>query len=303
MLQPEYNSVKETLSVLVYTPQGWVQTLNFCLFGILIMLFTPGFYYGIRHQRGLNISLVLIFLMGLGMLLIGVFPTDDGNSITMHGLIHQYTVRAVGLMFPLACALMIPSLKSDLRWKGLAIYTGVAGASVFILIIIWILLVISGLMSAVTGLYERVFVANTVLWLEIMALRLLFLPEEMEKTEREIGILLSRGFSKDFWRNLGESGLIIYSRIKARRLDPVSRSDLLQATKYLAFGALAFITWRDYYHKKRIPNPKNTVSGTSTLSPLLYWGLKRTAKRLGLSPVANLMLSMVKEEDLTDKNR
>lgn len=173
---PGYNAVKDTLSALALTPHGWIQTLDFCLFGLFVILFAWGLYAGIARRRGLKLSLVLLILSGIGVLLIGIIPTDPAPVMTLRGLVHKQIVYAVGLLFPAACYTMLPSLKNDPNWRGLAPYTAITGSLVFVFIVGWIYLNASGLVSSILGLYERIFTWNATIWVEIMAVRLLFLP-------------------------------------------------------------------------------------------------------------------------------
>jgi hypothetical protein len=128
-------------------------------------------------------------LAGIGILLIGVFPTDSGSEATVRGMIHKHIVYAVGLLFPLSCYTLLPSLKADLRWKVLVPYTAFTGSLVFIFIIGWIYLNVSGLVNSILGIYERIFTLNATVWVEVMAVRLLFLPQIEPVMRREISHL------------------------------------------------------------------------------------------------------------------
>jgi len=297
--QPGYSSVKNTISSLVFTQYGWLQTLDFCILGLVIIAFSLGLYSGIHRKIGLKLSLLLMVLIGFGTLLIGVFPTDPGPTISLHAQIHHGLVRGIGILYPISCFLMLPSLKSDPRWKPLTAYTAISGTMVFILVLVWILMLSSDWMDAWVGLYERVFVANAVIWLEIMALRLLFLPAYLENTERKIEEFVFSRLNREFWINLGESGRVIVSGLKHHEQRAEGRPRILRTTGYIAFSALLAATLR-LHLKKQPVRQELSVPTALDIEPVLFWGVQGLGRRLGLTPVANLVLGVLKPKEYPD---
>ncbi len=47
----EYDPIAETVSALEAGPNGWIQQLNFFIFGILMMIFGAGLGFGLRTRR------------------------------------------------------------------------------------------------------------------------------------------------------------------------------------------------------------------------------------------------------------
>ena len=47
----EYDPIAETVSALETGPNGWIQQLNFFVFGILMMIFGAGLGFGLRTRR------------------------------------------------------------------------------------------------------------------------------------------------------------------------------------------------------------------------------------------------------------
>jgi hypothetical protein len=301
-IQPGYDPVKQTLSALVLTPHGWLQTLDFCFFGMLVILFAMGLYNGINKRAGLELSTFLIILMGIGMIIIGVFPTDSGHVMSLHGKIHHCTVYVLGFIFPVSCFSLLPSLKADPRWRSLSIYTAVSGAMVFAFIIGWIYMTTAGLMDSWVGLYERAFTANAILWLEVMALRLLFLPSQSGNPESELGSLLSRGLSMSFWRNLGASAWVITDRWRSRKTRPARKPDVAEVSKYVAFGALLVLAVGNHYRTAKKPSRidaacTDSVPVSPVVNTVLLWSAQKLGKRLGLDPIADLAISVVKDKE------
>jgi len=170
---PGYNPVRDSISSLALYKLGWVQTIGFLAIGLLIEIFTAGLLYNIRTRRGFHFSIACLVIMGFGLLLLGAFRTDPvGVSDTTEGIIHNVTALVVFWLFPITCLLMAPSVRNDPYWKNLYKYTIIAGFLGFILVIMVIVLEDS---DSWFGLAERLLVANMIIWVEVMAFKLLYL--------------------------------------------------------------------------------------------------------------------------------
>ena len=171
-LNPGYNPMIETISVLGLKPLGWVQSISFLVIGLLIEVFAFGLYFVVRRRKGFGVSIGILALFGFGLLLIGAFRTQPmGSPRTIENIIHIIAARTIFAFFPITCFLIAFSLKSDPNWRVLFIYTIISGSIQTVLVIIW------GLSPTIYwfGLYERLLVANAVIWLEVMSVRLLIL--------------------------------------------------------------------------------------------------------------------------------
>ena len=86
----EYDPIAETVSALEAGPNGWIQQLNFFVFGILMMIFAVGLGAGLRGGRR-RIGSVVVIWWGVGLLVAGLFPLRenvDGETFDPTGL-HQ----------------------------------------------------------------------------------------------------------------------------------------------------------------------------------------------------------------------
>ena len=168
-----YDPLRNSISSLAWTPMGWLQSIGFLTIGLLVELFAAGLFFSIRGGRGFGIGIGLLVCVGFGLLLIGAFREDlDGASRTIQGAIHTATAAAVFSIFPLASLLIALSIRKDSNWRGLFNYTIIATclAVGFVVGYLWLMPQLHWV-----GLYERILVANTVVWIEIMAIRLLVL--------------------------------------------------------------------------------------------------------------------------------
>jgi hypothetical membrane protein len=170
---PQFSMVRDSISSLALTPLGWVQTIGFLAIGLLVEIFVAGLLFNIRGVRGFGFGIGSLVFVGFGLLLIGAFRTDPaGAPDTVEGNIHSLTALTVFWLFPIAILLIAPSLKHDPNWRSLFVYTVVTGILAVALVI--------GLLclrDRITwfGLYERILVANMVIWFGVTAIKLLCL--------------------------------------------------------------------------------------------------------------------------------
>jgi len=175
---PGYNLIRDSISSLALAPMGWLQTIGFLAVGLLTEIFVAGLLFNIRGGRGFKLSIGLLVCFGFGLLLIGAFRTDPvGAPHTIEGTIHSVTATTVFWLFPIAVLLLTPSLRSDSYWKDIYVYTVVTSVLALALITGRV-----GLPAQLSwfGLYERILVANMIIWVEVMAVRLLRLSLSRE---------------------------------------------------------------------------------------------------------------------------
>jgi hypothetical membrane protein len=124
----EYDPIAEPVSALEAGPNGWIQQLNFVVFGLLTIAFAVGMHRGLRPTRAGVAGPALIAVSGIGLLLAAAFPLrEDAAGITydpgghiVAGLVF-FTTGAVGLI------VLSRRIANDAQWSGLATYTLVVG--------------------------------------------------------------------------------------------------------------------------------------------------------------------------------
>ena len=79
----EYSPIKEPVSALAAGPNGWIQSVNFAVFGVLTMAFAVGLYRD-SHSSGPGVIGSALFLVsGLGLLMAAAFPLrEDADGVT-----------------------------------------------------------------------------------------------------------------------------------------------------------------------------------------------------------------------------
>jgi hypothetical membrane protein len=165
-----YNIIRDSISSLAWTNLGWLQTIGFLAMGLLMEMYFAGLILNIRPWRGYRTSAILLVLSGFCLLMVGAFHADAAEGlITIQGEIHLAVSRLVFLIFPIAILILSSSMKRDPRWQNLYLYTLITVFAGVVLIII-VLLVSQ---TPWFGLFERLLVANMIIWIEVTAIRLL----------------------------------------------------------------------------------------------------------------------------------
>ena len=167
---PGYSPIRDSISSLALTPTGWLQSIGFLAMGLMLEILIAGLFFNIHRGRGFHVGIGLLALCGFVLMLIATFHMDaPGAPRTTDGIIHTIASYGLGLLFPIAILSLAPSLKSTTNWKNIFIYTLVAGILAFALII-------GAFFTDQTGwfgLYERIIVANAIIWVEVVAVHLL----------------------------------------------------------------------------------------------------------------------------------
>jgi len=184
--EPRYNFIRDSISSLALTSMGWIQTIGFLVIGLLVEIFAAGLFLNIRGRHGFGLSIGLLACFGFGLLLIGAFRTDPvGGLHTIEGTIHGAAAVAVFWLFPIAISLLLPSLRNGPYWQEMFPYTVVTSVLASALVVGRLFLPAQ---LSWFGLYERVLVANAVIWVEVVAVRLLLLSlrrqREAKQTDR-----------------------------------------------------------------------------------------------------------------------
>ena len=72
LLLPDYSHVRLPISALAAWPTGWIQNVNFCVAGVLTMVFAVALHHGVQPTRRGGSGVAL--LGGLGLVWAGLFP-------------------------------------------------------------------------------------------------------------------------------------------------------------------------------------------------------------------------------------
>lgn len=174
-LQPDYSHVAWPISALAAWPHGWVQNLNFYLYGSLVIAFACGLHAGLARSGWGTAGPALLGVAGVGAIVAGIFPwirvagvpTETAGHVA--GALMHFLGGAIGLV------VVSRRMARDTRWDDLAAYvlaSGIAMLAVFVSLAAFALPVGAPLHPWAGGV-QRVAVALWFAVLTVMAFRLL----------------------------------------------------------------------------------------------------------------------------------
>ncbi len=170
-----YDPIRLPISLLSLGDMGWTQTLNFLVFGVLMLAFSVGLW-SIGQSK---VGSVLMTLFSLGLIAVGLFPTDPGGgyppgvpaSSTSTGTLHDLftlltfaSLALASLVFGRAFARM-----NDRAW---AWYSGITA----VLVVIGFVAMFTAFsdrneLTRFGGVIQRLTVIVGWLWITLLAIR------------------------------------------------------------------------------------------------------------------------------------
>lgn len=188
MLEPGYDHRTQMMSVLggVGGWRGFVFLFGGALTGLLLMAFAFGLHRGIGEGRRARIGPILIGIAGVGMIGSAIFHCDQGcanvlRAPTLAGRLHMAFALLTGAPFGLSLFFFLPRLARDERWAKYRWFTLVSGILGNVPgIAMWITF-FTVRVRAWEGVLQRLGIAFPLLWVEVMALRLLQLSSRDSK--------------------------------------------------------------------------------------------------------------------------
>jgi len=171
-LDPSYSHIGKTVSELVQMGAPNRDLLNVILvvYNLLIIPFAFGLYFGLKKGITRILVLVALVLTGiLGTIVTVFFPLDaNGASVTFTGMMH---LVVVGLVVPCTFVFMLGfwnSVRKDWRWGKLGIFS----LAVFVVTLISGITTAAFVNSDYRGLLERITIGSTLLWIEVVSVKL-----------------------------------------------------------------------------------------------------------------------------------
>ena len=176
LLRQDHSFVAHPISALAAGSSGWVQNVNFLLFGLLMIAYGVGLHLGVRPSRAGVVGVVFLVLSGVGLMWGGLFPATDGMGafdedrvLHIPGFIMTFLGGGIGLI------VMSRRMARDSRWRSLATYALVTGIAMLVLILVGGGLVRppGAALHAWFGLFQWVLLAVWLPCTVFLALRLL----------------------------------------------------------------------------------------------------------------------------------
>ena len=177
--RPGYSAWRNYVSSLATGDGGWVQIVNFLVWGTLALAFSIGLI-----RLGIVGPGVALVLYAVGLLVAGLFVTDPSLGYppgappdhTAHGMIHGLAGLAVFLLMAVAAFAAAARFRSDPLQRGWVRYSVLTGLIVLVMFVASTVVSVldeQGILSnAPTGLLQRISIITGWTWMAIFAFRL-----------------------------------------------------------------------------------------------------------------------------------
>jgi hypothetical protein len=131
-LRPGYQARSMFVSELALGQRGWIQSINFVVFGVLFLIFTRGVSGEFHSGAASHAGPVLLTIIGISFLVSGFFTMDPVTTprdrMSWHGTLHGLFGALVFSLSPISCFVFLRRFHSDPEWQWLQSWTGATGA-------------------------------------------------------------------------------------------------------------------------------------------------------------------------------
>jgi Protein of unknown function (DUF998) len=187
-IRPDYDPMRVFVSQLSLGDQGWLQIANFVVSGLLIVAFAVGLRRVVPSGRASRWGPILLGLVGLGLIVSGVFVTDPAlgyppgtppgltQNPSWHGSLHLLGALFVfgGLSITSFVFARRFQAQTDRRWARYSVATGIGMLAVFVAANLGA----SGVagLGDIAGALQRVAILIGFGWIAALAARLAAAP-------------------------------------------------------------------------------------------------------------------------------
>jgi hypothetical protein len=130
-LRPGYHPLGMYVSALSTGPRGWIQILNFVIYGLLALVFARGVAQGFQTGRASRSGPALLTIIAISYLVSGPFVTDPAgiprSAMTGHGLVHGIFGAIVFSLMPVCCFVFGRRFGDDPQLRPIQPWTYAAG--------------------------------------------------------------------------------------------------------------------------------------------------------------------------------
>lgn len=180
-LRPSYEPLSTYVSALSLGPRGWIQIINFIVFGLLFLLFTRAVAAEFQSGKASRGGVIILTIIASCYLLSGPFVMDPVSTprdqMTVHGTLHGIFGGIVFSLMPISCFVFLRRFREDPKWQFLHSWTLVLGTmsamGVLLLTFATKLPDTQNIFTNWLGLIQRTAIVPFMIWLFIFALGLL----------------------------------------------------------------------------------------------------------------------------------
>ncbi|MTK64162.1 MAG: DUF998 domain-containing protein [Methanobacterium sp.] len=167
LLRPGFSQIYSTVSELGLGHLAILQIMNFVIFGFLLICFTVGFSRYLKTRSGKTVTALLI-TFSIAVMLAGVAFLFQWTS-PYNAVILAHSVASIIGFYAIFIAQILTwqALKGSDQdiWRNYRIYSLISG---FVTLIVLFYIPF----SPYQGLFERVFIAVWLIWIEVTAIKL-----------------------------------------------------------------------------------------------------------------------------------
>jgi hypothetical protein len=180
-LRPGYEPNKMYVSELALGSHAWIQTINFIVFGLLLLGFTRAAAARFQNGKGSKAGIILLTIIAACYLAFGVFVMDPvgtpPDEMTLPGLIHGLLGELVLLLMPISCFVFILRFREAGNWQRFRRWSLILGtisaAAGLLLIAAFNLPGVQNSFIDWLGLIQRAAILPFMAWLVIFSIGLL----------------------------------------------------------------------------------------------------------------------------------
>ena len=172
VLRPGYDARQQSLSALSLGPSGWIQQLNFVMFGALLLAAVPAWRVVLWGAKGARSYPALSAIAGLMLILAGLVPQDPAPGYdpmglalagpTARGLLHIAIAGVAAVASTAGLLILGNRLAGEPHWRGWAIYCWVSAILVVTSVAIYAIWSTSP--TGYAGAFERLAVVIQLIW-------------------------------------------------------------------------------------------------------------------------------------------
>ena len=174
-LRPGYNPLGMYVSELSIGLRGWIQIVNFILWGLLFLVFARGVANEFKDGKASKAGSILLTIIAFSFLISGPLVTDPGTIFTYqmswHGILHGIFGATVFSLAPVSCFVFYRRFREDPKWQGLSKWT-ITACIIIVIAVIFLKIgqVPPSIINANVGLIQRVALITYLSWIFTFAL-------------------------------------------------------------------------------------------------------------------------------------
>jgi hypothetical protein len=176
-----YDPWRQPISALSLGPGGWLQSVSFVVFGVLMGCFALGLRGALAPGAGARWAPLLQAGVAAGLIIDGIFAQDPGmgfppgtaavTAASTHDLLHNIGLALAATALAARCFVLARRFAREPRWRGWATYSIITG--ILFIALLAAFGMTTGTPSAPAGLFEKLATIQASIYTIALCTRLL----------------------------------------------------------------------------------------------------------------------------------